>query len=176
MQSGSARTGFYRSAVRLPSSRTSANRIITLPVGDSDSGRPPPRVLVCDDNASVTQLLESLFDLEGWAVDVVSNGWDFLVRLADNWPDAVVLDQWLVDLNGLTGLEAAAIARDDGFDRPIVLFSAHLDLATRVRAHELGLLEVSKVDFPAVVRHVTAAHEDYIAAGARSAIPGPSGN
>jgi len=132
-------------------------------------------VLVCDDNASVTKLLELMFGLEGWAVEVAANGWDALVRLADCWPDVVVLDHEMAGPTGLAGLEVAAIARDDGFDRPIVLFSAHLNHATQVRADELGLLQVSKVDFPAVVLQVTAAHQEYVAAGARSAIPGRSG-
>jgi len=117
-----------------------------------------PHLLVCDDNESVTQLVGLMFSNEHWTVEVVRSGRDCLAAIERRVPDVVLLDQQLGD--GLTGLETAKRARANGFDRPILLFSAHLDEPARKRAAKLDVLPVSKLDFPAVVRHVNAAHRD----------------
>ena len=65
-----------------------------------------------------------------------------------------------------------------GFDRPILLFSGHLERDEWKRLDTLGLLPVSKVDFAAVVRHVTAARRQYTnrtRASAREGDPGHAG-
>jgi two-component system, OmpR family, response regulator len=118
-----------------------------------------PHLLVCDDNDSVTQLVSLMFANESWSVEVVTSGRDCLAALERRAPDVVLLDQQLGD--GLTGLETAKLARKAGFERPILLFSAHLDEKSRKRATQLDVLPVSKLDFPAVVRHVNAAHRAY---------------
>ena len=117
---------------------------------------PEPRLLVCDDNESVTAMVELMFSTEHWKVEVVRTGLACLRAIQRETPDVVLLDQQLGD--GPTGLETAKRARKAGFDRPILLFSAHLDEPARKGAARLDVLPVSKLDFAAVVRHVTAAH------------------
>ena len=124
-----------------------------------------PRLLVCDDNNTVTQLLEMLFGRAGWAVEVVASGEELLTVLPSVRPDVVLLDQQLD--GGMTGIAAARTMRKSGFDRPVLLFSAYLDDAARAAARRLDLVPISKVDFPAVVRHVEAAY------GARAATSQP---
>ena len=63
----------------------------------------------------------------------------------------------------LSGLRVAEQARAGGFDRPILLFSAHLERDEWEQLNEFGLLPVNKLDFPAVVRHVRAARRQYLA-------------
>jgi CheY-like chemotaxis protein len=130
-----------------------------LPAGDVYPTAAPaprgPRLLVCDDNNTVTQMLELLFERQGWTVDVTATGEDGLVAARLDDPDVVLLDQQMG--GGLTGLETARALRDGGYDRPVLLFSAYLDPETRAAADRLDVLPVSKVDFPAVVRHVEAA-------------------
>ena len=48
-------------------------RVIDLAADGQD---PKPRVHVCDDNASVTQVLDMMLSLEGWTVDITTNGAD----------------------------------------------------------------------------------------------------
>jgi DNA-binding response OmpR family regulator len=115
-----------------------------------------PHLLVCDDNESVTQLVTLMFTHESWTVEVVSNGRDCLAAMDRRSPDVVLLDYRLGE--GPTGLETATIARRRRFDRPILLFSAHLDQAARTRAEQLDVIPVNKLDFAAVVRHVNVAH------------------
>ena len=150
--------------MRLPwrRSREPAPRVITLP----DAQVAKPRVLVCDDNASVTHLLDMMLSLEGWSVQVTTTGRECLAAIPQSQPDVLVLDQ---RMPGLSGLEVATTARRDGFDRPILLFSAHLETDEWRQLGDLGLLPVSKLDFQAVVRHVTAARRQYLARTRREA-------
>jgi len=111
------------------------------------------RLLVVDDDLSVGKLLRAIFEREGWEVDYASSGEDCLTMVEATPPDVIVLDHMMP---GLTGIETARQLRDDGFDKPIVLFSAYLgpDLQTAVR--DLDLKPVSKVDTQAVIRIVDA--------------------
>jgi CheY-like chemotaxis protein len=133
-----------------------AEHVIVLP---PDQQEEKPHVLVCDDNLSVTDLLATMLSLEGWSVEVTTNGHDCLAALEGTVPDVVVLDQ---RMPGLSGLDVAAKARSGGFDRPILLFSAHLEQREWSRVDELGLLPVNKLDFPAIIRHVVTARRQYL--------------
>ena len=139
--------------------RNPSNNIESAPAAPDTDSAHHPHLLVCDDNESVTQLVSLMFTNESWTVEVVSNGQEFLQAIERRAPDVVLLDQQLGD--GLTGLEAAKVARRKGFDRPILLFSAHLDQAATSRAEQLDVIPVNKLDFRAVVRHVDVAHRAY---------------
>ncbi|MDX6199265.1 MAG: hypothetical protein QOJ79_2416 [Actinomycetota bacterium] len=126
-------------------------------IAAAPAGPPIRRLLVCDDNDSVTHLLELLFSHEDWALEVVTNGPDCLAALDRSRPDVLLLDQ---RLDGpLSGIETATAARQRGYDLPILLFSAYLDDEARGDAERLQLIAVSKLDFPAIVRHVNAAYQ-----------------
>jgi CheY-like chemotaxis protein len=133
----------------------------TTEAGECSAPPPAPHLLICDDNITVTKLLQVLFDAAGWTVEVTQNGRECLAALEKRSPDVMVLDQRLYF--GLNGLQIAELARKGGFDRPIVLFSAHLDEATQQWARRLQVLSVSKVDTAAVVRQVKEAHRSYCA-------------
>jgi two-component system response regulator MprA len=111
------------------------------------------RLLVVDDDLSVGKLLRAIFELEGWQVDYAGSGEECLAMVGATPPDVIVLDQMMP---GLTGIETARQLRTDGFDKPIVLFSAYVgpDLQTAVR--DLDLKSVPKVDTQAVIRIVEA--------------------
>ena len=134
--------------------RRRSNDVVRLP--DAVPAAPRPRrLLVADDNVTVTQLLDMMFTRDGWEVTVVDSGEACLAALAGADPDVVVLDQ---QMDGISGLDTAERMRADGFSRPVLLFSAHLDDAAREVSRRLGVDPVSKVDFQAVVRHVDAAY------------------
>jgi two-component system, OmpR family, response regulator len=115
------------------------------------------RILVCDDDPDVGGLLRETFALENWNASLVDSGEALLAAVAsDELPDAIVLDQ---RMPGLTGVETAERLRADGFSRPIVLCSGHLDgLDDDIQRH--GLIPVNKVDLDAVVRIVRAAVQE----------------
>ncbi len=111
------------------------------------------RLLVVDDDASVGKLLRALFDRDGWEVFNATSGEECLTMVRDAPPDVIVLDNMMP---GLTGLETARRLRQDGFDMPIVLFSAYVGPDLESAARELDLNPVAKVDTQAVISIVDA--------------------
>ncbi|MEU3190072.1 response regulator transcription factor [Streptomyces sp. NPDC006992] len=72
------------------------------PLRRPDGG--PVRILVVDDEPSLTELLSMALRYEGWEVRAAGGG-EAAVRTARDWrPDAVVLDVMLPDIDGLTVL------------------------------------------------------------------------
>ena len=59
------------------------------------------RILVCDDEASLREMLQILLRREGYRVDVAANAKEAGQRLLDpSGYDAIVLDVMLPDVNG----------------------------------------------------------------------------
>jgi CheY-like chemotaxis protein len=144
--------------------RRPADRTIVLPDPAESAPAPPalkPRLLVCDDNDSVAQLIETMFTLEGWVVDIACDGPTCLAMVGDQRPDVIVLDQ---QMPRMTGIDTAKELRASGYDGPAFLFSAYLTPALRKKATTLDLRSVSKVDTAALVRFVKIAHEEYVGA------------
>nr|WP_211215830.1 response regulator transcription factor [Catelliglobosispora koreensis] len=71
---------------------------------DADLRRPdgePPRLLVVDDESTLSELLAMALRYEGWTVSTAGDGTS-AVRVAREFrPDAVVLDMMLPDIDGL---------------------------------------------------------------------------
>lgn len=109
------------------------------------------RLLVVDDDVSVGKLLRAIFDRDGWEVTSATSGEECLTMVRDAPPDVIVLDNMMP---GLTGVETARQLRQDGFDKPIVLFSAYVGPDLQSAAQELDLNPVAKVDTQAVIRIV----------------------
>ena len=106
------------------------------------------RLLVVDDDVSVSKLLRAIFDRDGWDVANAVSGEECLAMVRDDPPDVIVLDNMMP---GLTGVETARQLRRDGFDKPIVLFSAYVGPDLESAARELDLKPVAKVDTQAVI-------------------------
>ena len=112
-------------------------------------------VLVCDDDPDIGAFLQATFHFERWESSLVDSGEALLAAVRSGaLPDAIVLDQ---RMPGLTGVEAAAQLREEGFSRPIVLCSGHLGPELNDEIARLDLVPVNKVDIDAVVRIVRAA-------------------
>lgn len=62
------------------------------------------RVLVVDDEQSITELLSMALRYEGWQIRSAADGQDALRTAREFRPDAVVLDMMLPDMDGLTVL------------------------------------------------------------------------
>ncbi|MFJ9031552.1 response regulator transcription factor [Streptomyces sp. NPDC102274] len=80
---------------------------ITSPRGRTEMLRPdgsPVRVLVVDDETSLTELLSMALRYEGWEVRSAGDGMGAMRTARDFRPDAVVLDVMLPDMDGLAVL------------------------------------------------------------------------
>jgi CheY-like chemotaxis protein len=101
------------------------------------------KVLACDDDASVGQMLRAALEPDGWVVEFTTLGTECIALLPAAAPDVVILDRVMP---GLGGMEVAQRIRADGYRGPILLFSAFIgpDLETDARA--LKVIPVPKAD------------------------------
>jgi FixJ family two-component response regulator len=97
-----------------------------------------PMVFVVDDDISVRESLEQLFQLEGWQVETFTSAQEFLDRPRPLAPSCLVLD---VSLPGLNGLELQKRVMVERADMPIIFITGHGDIPTTVRAMKAGAVE-----------------------------------
>jgi two-component system nitrogen regulation response regulator NtrX len=97
-----------------------------------------PRILVCDDEPGIRKTLSQILGDEGYDVDAVGLGQDVLTRALGEEgrrPEAILLDVWLPDLDGLTVLDRLRAA---GLETPVVMISGHGTVETAVQAVKRG--------------------------------------
>jgi CheY-like chemotaxis protein len=106
---------------------------------------------VCDDDPSIGKLLQSVYKVDGWQVDVVTSGQACIDMVAESPPDVLVLDHMMPEM---TGVETARILRSRGFTNPIVLFSGYIGPDLDDAIENLDLMPVSKIDTQTIIRIV----------------------
>ena len=99
-----------------------------------DVGPPRQRIMVVDDDATVSDVVARYLDHAGYAVSVVDNGRVALDKALADPPDLVVLD---LMLPGLSGLEVFRQLRAQ-VPVPVVMLTALGDEADRLVGLELG--------------------------------------
>ncbi|MGP3972164.1 response regulator transcription factor [Streptomyces sp. 6N223] len=92
------------------------------------------RILVVDDDPTVTEVVAGYLDRAGFAVDTAADGPGALARAAANPPDLVVLD---LMLPGLDGLQVCRRLREAG-PVPVVMLTARGDEEDRILGLEIG--------------------------------------
>jgi two-component system OmpR family response regulator len=90
-------------------------------VGGVRADRPEGRVLVVDDEQSITDLVGLALRYEGFEVAVAATGREALTQAATFAPDLVVLDVMLPDM---TGLDVCARLRFGATPLPVVFLTA----------------------------------------------------
>ncbi|MDH6423206.1 response regulator transcription factor [Aurantimicrobium minutum] len=95
----------------------------------------PIRVLVVDDEASLTDLLQMALRYEGWEIKTAADGSSALATARDFRPDAIVLDIMLPDIDGLQVLQRL---RADGNDIPVLFLTAKDALDDRIAGLTAG--------------------------------------
>ena len=105
-------------------------------------------LLVTDDEPDMRFLVRMALRGRGWDVDEAASGQEALDRCREGSYDVVVLDQ---RMPGLTGAETARQLIDDGFDVPIVVFSAYLTTAMEADFREMGITALPKDDLPGLI-------------------------
>jgi two-component system phosphate regulon response regulator PhoB len=96
-----------------------------------------PVVLIVEDEAPLVTLLRYNLEKEGFAVCSAGDGEEALLQIAENKPDAVLLD-WMLPL--VSGLEVCRQIRRSPSSRalPIILLTARGEEADRVRGLDSG--------------------------------------
>jgi CheY-like chemotaxis protein len=81
------------------------------------------RVLVVDDDQAVAELIQDILQDEGYLVDYADSAVAAFGRMAQHWPDVMLLDLRMPVMDGWTLLR---VCRQDprGVDLPVVVMSA----------------------------------------------------
>ena len=95
----------------------------------------PVRVVVVDDEATLSDLLRMALRYEGWDVKTAAEGRTAIQLIREFQPDVVVLDVMLPDIDGLQVLKRL---RDDGQDVPILFLTAKDALDDRIAGLTAG--------------------------------------
>jgi two-component system response regulator MprA len=93
------------------------------------------RILVVDDDRAVRESLRRSLQFNGYQVDLAADGQQALDALADQRPDAMVLD---VMMPRVDGLEVARRLRGTGDDLPILVLTARDAVSDRVAGLDAG--------------------------------------
>ena len=93
------------------------------------------RVLVIDDEKGIRQTLTQVLSDEGYSVESAADGKEGLEILSRETFDAVFLDVWLKDKDGLAILEGLG---DRTATLPVIMISGHANIETAVKAVKSG--------------------------------------
>jgi two-component system response regulator MprA len=93
------------------------------------------RILVVDDDRAVRESLRRSLSFNGYSVDLAQDGVEALDAIANERPDALVLD---VMMPRLDGLEVCRQLRSTGDDLPILVLTARDSVSERVAGLDAG--------------------------------------
>jgi two-component system, OmpR family, response regulator MprA len=94
------------------------------------------RILVVDDERAVRESLRRALELEGYDVELASDGEEALRRLDEPaYPDAAILD---VLMPGIDGLEVCRRLRAAGNALPLLMLTARAEIDSRVAGLDAG--------------------------------------
>jgi len=108
-----------------------------------DSGDQPGealRLLLIEDDPEVAAMYQLRLELDGYAVELASDGETALQKAAENRPDLVFLDLRLPGMGGLELLEALR-ASEATRSVPVVILTAYDEPQLRGQGAELGALD-----------------------------------
>ena len=115
-----------------------------------------PTVFIVDDDAGVRDSLAMLLELKGFRTRTFAAAEAFLAEYRPEWPGCLVLD---LRMPGMTGLELQADLARRGSALPVIIITAHGDVATTRSALKGGAVDFIEkpIDDEALVAAITAA-------------------
>jgi two-component system OmpR family response regulator len=93
------------------------------------------RILVVDDESSITDAVATALRYEGYDVEEASNGRDALAAVMSSEPNLIVLDWMLPDISGV---DVGRRLRERGFRTPILFLTAKDAVEDKVEALRAG--------------------------------------
>ncbi len=96
---------------------------------------PASRILVVEDNTDLAFGLQTALEIEGYEVEVASDGRTGLQRLRESEPDLLLLDLMLPGMDGYSVLREA---RSDGLTMPVLILTARGEESDKVLGLDCG--------------------------------------
>ena len=93
------------------------------------------RILIVEDNADLAYGLRTGLEIEGYQVDVATDGTSGLARARETNPHLVILD---LMLPGMDGYRVLRSLRDSGHDMPVLILTARGEEADKVLGFRIG--------------------------------------
>ena len=106
-------------------------------------------VLVVEDKASLTQMLQFLFLSKGLSVQVAFNGKEALEKARSVLPSLILMDIMMPEMDGLEVLEKLK-ADQATSNIPVIMLTARKSREDMQRARDLGAVEYITKPFKAV--------------------------
>jgi len=103
--------------------------------GGAARAEPAPRILVVDDEPSITDLVATVLRYEGFRVEVAATGHDALTAATSMHPHLIVLDVMLPDIDGF---EVQRRLASDGLRVPTLFLTARDATEDKVRGLTMG--------------------------------------
>jgi FixJ family two-component response regulator len=97
-----------------------------------------PTVFLVDDDASIRDSLSLLLSLKGFRTQIFASAEHFLDTYNSAWRGCLLTD---LRLTGMSGLELQGVLRERGINLPVVVITAHGDVATTRTALQAGALD-----------------------------------
>jgi FixJ family two-component response regulator len=115
-----------------------------------------PTVFIVDDDAGVRDSLAMLLELKGFRTRTFAAAEAFLAEYRPEWPGCLVLD---LRMPGMTGLELQADLARRGSTLPVIVITAHGDVATTRSALKGGAVDFIEkpIDDEVLVAAIAAA-------------------
>jgi UDP-3-O-acyl N-acetylglucosamine deacetylase len=115
-------------------------------------------VLVVDDQPSILETLSGILEDEGYETLTTESGNRALELYREHRPDAVFLDIWLADMDGLETLQAI---RDQDPTAAVIMISGHGTASTAVQAIKMGACDFIEkpLSYEQVIASVAGAFE-----------------
>jgi DNA-binding NtrC family response regulator len=111
---------------------------------------PPPSLLIVDDDPTVRDQLERLYQYSGYSVTAVFSAEDAITRLGEDEIDLVISD---VQLPGINGVELTSYIREHFPDVPVIVITGYSDIQTAVDVLKLGAVDFLIKPFDLTVVH-----------------------
>jgi len=101
----------------------------------SVTGGPPARLLVVDDEVTVTELLQEFLSVLGYEVEVAASGEAAVRRILEFRPEVVLTD---LNMSGLTGLDVMRQAKRADEETMVILITGETTTAVAIDAMRQG--------------------------------------
>ena len=93
------------------------------------------RLLICDDEEFIRDLIKDDANLEGFICDLACDGSEALEKVEENKYDLIVMDIMMPNMDGYTALKGIR----EICDTPVIMLSARVDEVDKLKGFDLGI-------------------------------------